>query len=104
MEPVCIDAVLMAWEARGYSGGVWTDPPGRVWENFVHDVDELMMVVDGELELEIDGRSTRLVPGEEVQIAARAVHSVRNRGACSARWLYAYRAPARNGADPARAC
>jgi quercetin dioxygenase-like cupin family protein len=94
MEPVCIDAVLKAWEARGYSGGVWTDPPGQAWENFVHDVDELMMVVCGELELEIDGKAKQLAPGEEVQIAARAVHSVRNRGASAARWLYAYRAGA----------
>jgi cupin 2 domain-containing protein len=90
MDSLCIDAVLKAWEARGYSGGVWTDPPGKAWENFVHDVDELMMVVEGEIELELDGETRLLRPGDEAKITARAVHSVRNRGASSARWLYGY--------------
>jgi quercetin dioxygenase-like cupin family protein len=90
MEPVCIDAVLKDWEARGYSGGVWTDPPGQKWENFCHDVDELLMVVTGEIELEMDGETRLLRPGEEATIAARAVHSVRNSGDSEARWLYAY--------------
>jgi mannose-6-phosphate isomerase-like protein (cupin superfamily) len=91
MEMIDPELTLEAWEKRGYRGGTWDDPPGRAWENFVHDVDELMMVVSGDLELEVGGKKSYLRPGEEVLIAARAVHSVRNRGTGSARWIYAYK-------------
>ncbi|WP_437721567.1 cupin domain-containing protein [Sorangium sp. So ce861] len=84
------DEILKRWRARGFHGGLWTDPPGRVWEDFVHDDDELLMVLEGELELTLAGKT--LVPriGEEIEIPAGVVHTVRNRGATTARWLYAY--------------
>ncbi|MBV8884287.1 MAG: hypothetical protein JO235_09870 [Chroococcidiopsidaceae cyanobacterium CP_BM_RX_35] len=31
------------WENKGFSCGIWTDPPGQIWSNFVHDEDELVM-------------------------------------------------------------
>jgi mannose-6-phosphate isomerase-like protein (cupin superfamily) len=86
-----VKTVDRMWRARGYSCDVWTDPPGRRWENFVHNVDELLMVVEGKLEVEIEGSKSRPARGEEVFIPARAVHSVRNVGASTARWLYGYR-------------
>lgn len=79
------------WESRGFTCELWTDPPGARWEDFVHDVDELLMVVDGALEVEIEGRRTRPLPGQEVFIPARARHSVRNTGAVTSHWLYGYR-------------
>lgn len=83
--------VLSDWRRRGFEGGVWVDPPGQTWEGYVHPMDELFMVVEGDVELELDGRVLRPAPGEEVMIPARVVHSVRNRGRTTARWLYAYR-------------
>jgi mannose-6-phosphate isomerase-like protein (cupin superfamily) len=83
--------VLTAWRARGFHGGVWVDPPGQVWEDFVHDEDELFMVVEGRVELELAGRRLAPAPGDEVLIPAGALHSVRNLGTTTARWLYAYR-------------
>ena len=79
------------WRARGFSCGLWTDPPGQVWRNYVHDVDELFMVVAGAIELEMQGRAFRPGIGEEVLIPAGAVHTVRNVGSNTARWLYGYR-------------
>lgn len=79
------------WRARGFSFGVWTDPPGQVWEDYVHDTDELFMVVEGEVELEMQGRVLRPKSGEEILIPARTVHSVRNVGETTARWLYGYK-------------
>lgn len=79
------------WNARGFSCGLWVDQPGQAWEDYVHEMDELLMVLEGELELEIDGRTFRPGPGEEVFIPARARHSVRNVGGTTARWLYGYR-------------
>jgi quercetin dioxygenase-like cupin family protein len=84
------DEILRRWEERGFHGGVWVDPPGQVWRDFVHDEDELLMLVEGDLELEIEGRVKRLQAGDEVLIPAGAMHTVRNLGQGRARWLYAY--------------
>lgn len=79
------------WDARGFSCDLWTDPPGQVWEDFVHGVDELVMLVEGNIELEVAGKVMHPKPGEEVFIPANAVHSVRNIGGRRADWLYGYR-------------
>ena len=42
------EQVRKDWKARGFSCEVWVDPPGRVWEDYVHDTDELLMVLEGE--------------------------------------------------------
>ncbi len=83
--------VQQLWHSRGFSCDLWVDPPGQVWEDYVHSVDELLMVVEGELELEMEGRTFRPKPGEEVLIPANVVHSVRNVGGTTARWLYGYK-------------
>ncbi|WP_346836930.1 cupin domain-containing protein [Microbulbifer sp. SAOS-129_SWC] len=78
------------WAARGFSCDLWVDPPGQRWEDFVHAVDELLMPVEGQLEVEIDGDLHRPRVGEELLIPAGAHHSVRNIGPVTARWLYGY--------------
>jgi mannose-6-phosphate isomerase-like protein (cupin superfamily) len=83
--------VERGWQARGFSCDVWVDPPGQVWEDYVHSTDELLMVLEGELELEMQGRTFRPKTGEEVFIPARVTHSVRNVGGTTARWLYGYK-------------
>ncbi len=80
------------WKARGFSFGVWTDPPGQVWEDYVHDTDELFMVVEGKVELEMQGKKFCPAVGEEVLIPANVTHSVRNLGGTQSRWLYGYAA------------
>ena len=79
------------WAARGYSCEYWIDPPGQVWADFVHDADELVMLVEGEIELAFDGRTLRPGVGEEVLIPAGSRHTVRNTGAVSNRWCFGYR-------------
>jgi mannose-6-phosphate isomerase-like protein (cupin superfamily) len=85
------DRVARDWIFRGFSCDLWTDPPGARWEDFVHDTDELLMVVDGDIEIEIEGRKARPAPGVEIFIPARAHHSVRNLGGATTHWLYGYR-------------
>jgi quercetin dioxygenase-like cupin family protein len=50
----------------------------------VHDTDEIVMVVEGDVEFEIDGQAHRPPhrpsPGEELLIPAHARHTVRNLG------------------------
>ncbi|WP_028990049.1 cupin domain-containing protein [Thermithiobacillus tepidarius DSM 3134] len=86
-----MEAIQQDWARRGFSCGLWIDPPGQVWRDYTHPADELLMVMEGELELEIDGRTLRPRLGEEVFIPARARHTVRNVGGGTARWLYGYR-------------
>ncbi len=84
-------AVARNWRERGFSCGLWIDPPGQVWADYVHDVDELVMVVEGDVEFEVEGKVHRLRPGEELLIPAGARHTVRNMGRGESRWLYGYR-------------
>ena len=44
-----------------------------------------------EVEFELEGRVHRPQPGEELLIPAGAVHSARNIGGATARWLYGYK-------------
>ena len=43
------------WAARGFSCEFWVDPPGQRWEEFAHATDELVIVLEGELEFEVEG-------------------------------------------------
>jgi quercetin dioxygenase-like cupin family protein len=83
-------AVARRWRERGFSCGLWIDPPGQVWDDYVHEVDELVLLVQGEVEFEVDGQVRRPRVGEELLIPARARHTVRNVGAGESRWLYGY--------------
>lgn len=82
-----------AWQRRGFSCAIWTDPPGQVWADFVHDVDELVMLIEGEIELSFQGKTMHPKVGEEICIPARASHTVKNTGVTTNRWYYGYKRP-----------
>jgi len=86
-----LEQVESNWRARGFHGGVWIDPPGQVWKDYIHDADELVMLVEGAVEVEMNGAIHQLMPGEELLIPAHTYHTVRNTGTGRSRWLYAYR-------------
>ena len=54
MTTVIPDQIKKDWHSRGYSCGVFRAPPGQVWADFVHRVDELVVLAEGEMELEIE--------------------------------------------------
>jgi cupin 2 domain-containing protein len=83
--------VRKRWTARGFSCDLWVDPPGRVWNDFVHDSDEPVMLVEGEEEFEMNERTYRLQIGEELLIPAGTVHTARNVGTTTSKWLYSYK-------------
>ncbi len=85
------EKVASNWASRGFSCGLWTDPPGQRWEDFVHETDEVVLVVEGEMEFVVDGKVHHPKVGEELFIPAGASHSARNVGTETARWLYGYR-------------
>ena len=91
MTTIIPDLINQDWNSRGYSCGVFRDPPGQVWADFVHRVDELVVLAEGEIELEIEGMAQRPQIGQEVFIPANAVHTVRNIGRTNNVWYYGYR-------------
>ncbi|MGF1610960.1 MAG: cupin domain-containing protein [Kiloniellales bacterium] len=89
-QPLDRNRVAADWRARGYSCDLFVDPPGRAWNDFVHGTNELVTVVEGRLEMTIDGARLIAEPGDEVFIPRRALHSVKNVHAGTTRWLYGY--------------
>ena len=49
------------------------------------------MLAEGEIELEIEGKTQRPLIGQKVFIPANAIHNVRNVGNTNNVWYYGYR-------------
>ena len=79
------------WESRGYSFGVFKDSPGKVWANYVHRTDELVVLAGGDIEIEIEGKSQQPRIGEEIFIPANSIHTVRNIGKTNNVWYFGYK-------------
>ena len=77
------------WNLRGYSFGIFKDPPGQVWADFVHKTDELVVLVEGEIEIE--GKSQQPPIGKEVFFPAKAKLTVQNVGKTINAWYYGYK-------------
>jgi mannose-6-phosphate isomerase-like protein (cupin superfamily) len=86
-----LSRVKQNWESRGFSCDLWVDPPGQVWADFVHATDELVMLIEGAVELSFAGKTLRPAVGEEVLIPAGVSHTVTNVGKTTNRWYYGYR-------------
>ena len=79
------------WNSRGYSFGIFKDYPGQVWADFVHKTDELVVLAEGEIEIEIEGKSQVPPIGKEIFIPAKAKHTVRNVGKTNNAWYFGYK-------------
>ena len=79
------------WNSRGYSFGIFKDPSGQVWADFVHKTDELVVLAEGEIEIEIEGKSQQPPIGKEIFISAKAKHTVRNVGKTINAWYFGYK-------------
>ena len=88
--PLDRDQVTQDWRRRGYSCDVFTDPPGREWNDFVHATNELVTVIVGKLRLTIGAEEILAEPGDEVFIPKGVRHSVKNVFASTTHWLYGY--------------
>jgi quercetin dioxygenase-like cupin family protein len=79
------------WNSKGYNFGIFKDSPGQVWADFVHKTDELVVLAEGEIEIEIEGKYQKPPIGKEVFIPAKARHTVRNVGKTNNAWYYGYK-------------
>ncbi len=88
--PIDREDVAKDWRVRGYSCNLFVDPSGQEWLGFMHATNELVTVVDGLLEVSIDGHVAILRPGDEIFIPKYGVHNVINRSDGVTQWLYGY--------------
>ncbi|HQM47255.1 MAG TPA: cupin domain-containing protein [Candidatus Hydrogenedentes bacterium] len=75
------------WYRRGFTCERRCDRPGQTWSDYAHDVDELVMLVEGEIEVEMKGKIHKLRPGQELLVPASVPHTIRNVGSTHAVWL-----------------
>ena len=84
------DKIAEDWKNRGFTCDLWVDGPGQQWNDFVHESDEVVVVVEGKMEFQNEGESYHPAIGEEIFIPTGAVHSTHNLGGTTALWLYGY--------------
>ena len=70
------DLIKRDWHSRGYSFGVFRDPPGHIWADFVHQTYELVVLAEGEIEVVIEGKAERFQIGEMVFIPAKEIWKI----------------------------
>jgi len=76
MTTIIPELIKQNWHSRGYSFGVFCDRPGQVWADFVHQTDELVVLAEGEIEVEIEGKAERFQIGEMVFIPAKEIWKI----------------------------
>lgn len=90
LAPVDHAEVRTAWKAEGFSFGVFRDPPGQEWNDFVHQTDEYVLVAEGELRVSVGSETAVVGPGDLIQIPRGVRHSLKTRSAEGCVWLYGY--------------
>ena len=88
--PVDFAEVEKDWTSEGFSFGVFRDPPGQEWNNFVHSTDEYVLVAEGTLEMSVGSKQLTAEPGDLVRIPKGANHSLKTLSAQGSVWLYGY--------------
>lgn len=88
--PVPVFRAQVEADFPGFSFGVFHDPPGQVWPDFVHESDEFVVVAEGFVEIEVAGEVARCGPGDLVRIPARASHTLRTSKSAGSVWFYGY--------------
>jgi quercetin dioxygenase-like cupin family protein len=89
---VCTELHLLGEDTDG-AFCLMVDHPPAGWELPAHrhlGEAETIHVIEGEFEMQIDGRSLLLHAGETVHVPAGVVHSGRNPGACDGRRLVTF--------------
>ncbi|QDO99447.1 cupin domain-containing protein [Ferrovibrio terrae] len=74
----------------GFSFDTYRDPPGQVWADFIHDIDEFVVVAEGQVEIEVAGERRLCMPGALVSIPAGVRHTLRTSKDAGSVWYYGY--------------
>ena len=88
--PIDFSAVEQRWQREGFSFGVFRDPPGQQWHDFMHRSDEYVLVAEGSLRIDVGDESATCEPGDLVRIPRGVPHSLETLSAQGSVWLYGY--------------
>jgi cupin 2 domain-containing protein len=88
--PVVAKKIQAAWQQEGFDFGIFRDPPGQEWNDFVHDSDEYVLVADGTLTISVGAKTANCEAGDLVRIPRGAVHSLKTTSAGGSVWFYGY--------------
>lgn len=88
--PVDAASVETAWRSEGFSFGVFRDPPGQAWLDFVHGTDEYVLVAEGRLRIEVGTEEAVCTAGDLVSIPKGVVHSLTTISPEGSVWFYGY--------------
>ena len=86
--PLRVDDAMKSWSNRGFNCEYHVDPPGSAHPQNICDTDEVIVVLEGEVEVELAGKMVHPREGEELVIPATVEHKVRNIGSSTLHWLY----------------
>lgn len=85
-------ARIRQWLDEGLEVEEWVSPPGEQWTNNGHDTDEILLVLEGRLDVTIDGTLHTCEAGQDVRIPAGVPHSTLNPldRPCRMVWAHGY--------------
>ena len=88
--PVNFSTVEADWRNEGFSFGIFRDPPGQEWNDFIHQSDEYVLVAKGLLRIDVGEETSVCEPGDLVRIPHHVSHSLKTLSADGSVWLYGY--------------
>lgn len=88
--PVDPKAVEQEWHEKGFSFGIFRDPPGQEWNDFVHSTDEYVVVAKGSITISVGAETAECEAGDLVWIPRETAHSLKTTSPDGSVWLYGY--------------
>ncbi|OUR75430.1 hypothetical protein A9Q83_18625 [Alphaproteobacteria bacterium 46_93_T64] len=86
-----ITKLKQEFHERGYSFDIFEDVPGQRWMGFIHSVDEIVVPLEGNVTINVNGVEYKTSVGDEVFIPAHTVHDVITSNEAGSRWAYGYK-------------
>ncbi len=85
-----VSAAVVRADHPGFTFDTFCDPPGQVWADFVHDMDEFVVVAEGRIVLEVGAERAECRPGDLARIPAGTRHTLRTTPERGSIWYYGY--------------
>ena len=78
------------WAQRSCSYRIFVDLLGQGWNNFIHAINEPVMVSEGRLEISVTDQARIAEDGDEIFIPKVSAYSLKNISGSVTWWLYGY--------------
>lgn len=85
-----VSAATVRSDYPQFSFAIFQDPPGQVWADFVHAVDEFVVIAEGKVTIAVGDECADCLPGDLVRIPAGIYHTLRTSLDSGSTWYYGY--------------